>query len=49
MIVSRCCKDFVVVQMDHFVCEKCGKPCDTICSVVMETAGHDDERSIFES
>jgi hypothetical protein len=51
MIVSRCCKDFVNVQMDHFVCENCGRPCDTVCAVGLgykENVGHDDERNFFE-
>ncbi len=49
MIVSRCCKEGLDVECDYFICEKCGKPCDTIFVINLETDSHDDKRSFFEN
>ena len=29
-MVSRCCKNDVTVEFDYYVCDKCGRPSDTI-------------------
>lgn len=42
MFVSRCCKEIVQVVMDYFMCVKCGRPCDTLCSLNLEAISHDD-------
>lgn len=42
MIVSRCCQDIVSVESDHFICEGCGKPCHTICSLILERDDNED-------
>ncbi len=48
MIVSRCCKDFVNVEHDYFVCQNCGRPCDTVSAINLEAFSHDDKRAVFE-
>lgn len=48
MIVSRCCKDKVAVELDYFICDKCGKPCRTIFSLQLST-DKDDEHDASPS
>jgi hypothetical protein len=49
MLISRCCKEKVGVESDYFVCDSCGKPCDTLCVLIMENLFHDDERMCKEA
>jgi hypothetical protein len=45
MIVSRCCKDYLTVVQDHYVCEKCNLHCDAVLSLSWtDEEGHDDKR-----
>lgn len=46
MIVSICCKEVVGVMSDYFMCEKCGRACDTICALNLEVSSHDDSSSL---
>lgn len=42
MLVSRCCKSIVFSELDYFICDSCGKPCDVLCPLVMEHLINDD-------
>lgn len=42
MKVSKCCQDHLEIEGDYFICKLCGKPCDTICSLLSEVDCHDD-------
>jgi hypothetical protein len=45
MILSRCCKDDLEVVQDYYVCVSCGKSCDTVFVLSLETDRHDDSRT----
>jgi len=54
MIVSRCCKHEVYVfsaneGTSFYLCGKCNRPCDTVFSLGLNNAGHDDTRSKAET
>lgn len=40
MLISRCCRDSLVAEIDHYVCENCNRPCDALCSFL---ANDDDD------
>jgi hypothetical protein len=36
MIVSRCCKKNLFIELDYYACERCSRPCDTVTIAVTE-------------
>lgn len=44
MLLSRCHKVNVHVLTDYYVCEKCGKSCDTVSNPTWMRDRHDDTR-----
>ena len=48
MIVSRCCKEEVYVEVDYYVCGKCDVPCDTVSSLSWMSECYDDARNDFK-
>lgn len=41
MIVSRCCKKGLFIEHDYYVCDDCGRSCDTIMWTTTEGDNHD--------
>lgn len=41
MLVSRCCKSDIYIELDYYVCEKCGRACDIIIKSTLGAYRHD--------